>query len=149
MPMEPPTRSLRSANAALYLYMALGMVAAGAWSLYSGRIHGVWGIVLGIGAPLAALLWAVARLSFCYYSTAQGLTRRYLWRSTHCSWSSLQESSYEEIEAQGIASCQIQLTFSTATFCISSEQFPLEDVQELKQELIDAQILSQNVTSEC
>lgn len=137
----PPRRTLRSVNAGLYLTMALGAVGALVWAGISGRLAEPWQLGLGSAATLGALLWALAHAALRYTSTPCGLTRRSLThRSTH-SWADLRHATCEQSEAQGIASCCISLTFDSTQWRISSEQFPLEEVQEMARELAAAGLL--------
>lgn len=145
MPPAPsplPRRVLHCANGKLYLLMALCAVGAAAYATIAGKLSGPLQVSIGTAVALVALFWAAYYATLRYEVSAEGLTRRAFWRSQTRPWSKLLSAELYEHEAQGVATCRIRLTYADKVWCISSELFDPDSVQELKQDLTAAGILS-------
>ncbi len=128
--------TLRSANAALNMGMALAVVAAAVYALWGRgeevREWQVW--ICGVGA-IVAVLWGGYYARYLIRVDARGITVRAV-RSRFFPWQQLVSAQVEETDRQGIASCCITLTFSPGgTVHISSAMLELEAVQILAREL--------------
>lgn len=129
-------RTLRSANAALNVGMALAVVAAAVYVLWvrSGEVR-EWQVWLCGAGVFVALLWGGYYARYRVRVDARGVTVRAV-RSRFFSWQQLVSAQVEETDSRGIASCCITLTFSPGeTVRISSEMVELEAVQQLAREL--------------
>lgn len=115
--------------------MALAVAAAAAYATASGKLEEPWHIGAAILAALTALLWGGYYATLRCSITADALCLRYLWVKHTLRWSDLLQAEAYEQEAQSIASCKILLTFTKKSICISSELYPLEEVQEFCREL--------------
>lgn len=128
--------TLRSANAALNMGMALAVVAAAVYVLW-GRGEDVpeWQVWLCGAGVLIAVLWGGYYVRYQVRVDVRGVTVRAA-RSRFFPWQQLVSAQVEETDRQGIASCCITLTFSLGgTVHISSAMLELEAVQKLAHEL--------------
>ena len=133
MPREYPQlqeHTLRCANGALYLVMALAVVAATIYAIVCGRLEGALPCGLAGGGCALALLWAGYYMALSYRVCPQGVSRR-LVRRRFLPWHTLRGGSICRQEERGVMLCRITLKFEEATWCISSELFDPEAVQVL------------------
>lgn len=142
LPITP--RTLRCANGSLYLAMAICTIAAAAYAIACGRLHEPWHIAAAAGGGLLALLWGGYYAALRYKTDATGLTHTLLWSSRSYPWASLVSCTSQSTETRGVARCALNFIFTEGSLCISSDLFPLEDVQDLRQELIEAELLKLN-----
>lgn len=135
-----PSRTLRCANGALYMLMALATTAAAVYAALSGKLTGLPMLLSAAGA-LIILLWAGYYATLSYRVGPEGISRSVFWRTRTRCWQDLLKAELYEHEAQGVATCRIRLSFASGVWCISSELFVPESVQELKSDLIAAGLL--------
>lgn len=144
-----PDRTLRCANA--HFYMLMQWVLAALWVYYalSGKLSTP--AIIGFGAAIAlAIFWALHYTRLRYQIDAAGITRRTRTATKTHLWSELTAASARQHEANGIISCSVVLTFDKEEWCISSDLFSPDDVQELSAALADAGLLpaEQNLMQE-
>lgn len=140
-----PRRTLRCANGALYLLMALAVVAAAAYAVLSGRLQGPVQCGLACGGCVLALLWAGYYAALSYRVHPAGVTRCLLRRRTR-SWATLRGGSIYRCDERGVMVCRITLEFEEGVWCISSELFEPQAVQELAEALEAADLLHAGAT---
>ena len=90
---------------------------------------------LYIAAAVITPAWAAHYALLRYTVDATGITRRSMLGSTSIKWSELTSATLQESNNQGTASCTIRLQTEHACMSISSDTLPLEDVQNLANEL--------------
>jgi hypothetical protein len=129
----PTYRTLRCANAQLYL--AATVLVAGAAIYVLCCKEPLWQQLTAVAALLFTPLWCAHYLSLSYTITAEGITRRAWGRSTTLRWSELAAAGIQEQQNHGTACCTITLQAGEQSMHISSDLLPLDDVQELAQEL--------------
>lgn len=141
-PQELPPRTLRCANGALYLVMALALNACALWAALTGRLSGAsWGIAALAG--LCSLLWALYYATLHWQLDAQGLTRRvYLLRKKTYPWQQLRSAKLHEEARMGVGVCRIYFEFAEGVLCLSSELIPLDDMETLRDDLREIGILT-------
>ena len=137
-----PTRTLRCANGALYIVMALGVVGACIWSIAAGRLVAGWQVGAAVAGALGACLWAGYYAALAWEISAAGVYRRFLWRRRLYTWQSLQHAELRESEDKGVAMCAIELDFAEGKVTLSSELLPLDEIQALRDELVARGLLS-------
>ena len=142
-PPPLPSRTLRCANGALYLLMALSVAGCVAWGILSGRLSGLWQIGSSIAAALLALLWGGRYAALRWETGAQGICHRLLCFRKNYHWESLRSASLQENDTRGVATCCITLTFTEGELRLSSDLISLDDLELLRDDLIAAGLLPQ------
>lgn len=130
-------RTLRCANGALYMLMALGVVAAAAYAVICGRVEGAVQLGLALGGCVLALLWGGYYAALRYRVSPEGVTRCLLGQRVQ-PWAALRRGDIYRKDERGVAVCRITLEFEGCCWCISSELFDQDAVQELAAELTAA-----------
>lgn len=141
-PLPISTRTLRCANAHIYLLMAFSGIGAYAYCIVGGRLQEPLYLALAGAAVLLAFVWALHYTLLSYRLSPEGITRRGLTGSTTRSWHELKAAHAQQQEAGGIISCCVVLTFSDTEWSISSELFSPDEVQELSAQLVESGILT-------
>ena len=139
MPQMTP-RTLRCANAGLYLVFLLIILAATAYVICTRTP----GLIETAGLLLlctAGLLWGGSYILLRYDVDKTGITRWRCGRTRHMAWSNIRRATLRETQQQEVASCTIVLQDETGELTLSSELLPLEDVQALAEELKQRGIL--------
>ena len=136
-----PSRTLRCANGALYLLMALGVEAALVYAWCAGRLEGPLLLALGCCGGCVALIWALWYATLCFRVDASGVSRRVLWSVRSRRWADLKEAHASESEERGVVSCCIRLVFEEGVWCIGSDLFSPDEVQGLREDLRAAGLL--------
>ena len=154
----PAFRTLRCANAHLYTAATLIVLAAAIYVLCSKDT--LWqqataaAAIAPVGIRVNAIAPATAAAAIiitpawaAYYAVlritidATGVTRRSLTGSTSLIWSELSSATLQETSTPGTESCTINLCSGATRISISSDLFPLEEVQELARELTECKLL--------
>lgn len=135
-------RTLRPANGALYLAMALCVCAAAAYAIISGRVQGWLPCTLATLGGIISLLWGGYYACLRYVADARALTRCSLFGRESRPWSTLRHAEFHEEDSRGIASCSILLTFEGGTWRISSDVLDPDAVQNLKNDLAAAGVFA-------
>lgn len=129
----PEFRTLRCANAHLYLAACIIVLAAAAYVLCCKAP--LWQQAAAVLAAIITPAWSAHYLVLRYTVCQSGITRRSLCGTTTLAWAELTTAELQETSSQGTASCTILLQAGAKQLRISSDQLPLEDVQELAAEL--------------
>ena len=129
----PTFRILRCANATLYIAAAIMMIGAAAYVLCCKDV--LWQQIAAIVAAVITPVWAAHYAQLRITVDATGITRRSMLGSSCIKWSELTSATLQERSNQGTASCTIMLQAGHTAMCISSDTLPLEEVQELAEEL--------------
>lgn len=129
-------RTLRAANALLYASSVLLVIAAVIYCAVYKQMP-AWQLWGGIGLSVGAAAWGLYYVTLCYRITAEGVSyHSYLRCRRSLLWSEVERVELEESDAQGVASCHITLHPQTGKpLRISSDVLPLDDVQELADDL--------------
>lgn len=129
-------RTLRAANALLYASSVLLVIAAVIYCAVYKQMP-AWQLWGGIGLSVGAAAWGLYYVTLCYRITAEGVSyHSYLRCRRSLRWSEVERVELEESDAQGVASCHITLyPKEGAPLRISSDVLPLDDVQELADDL--------------
>lgn len=136
-------RTLRCANAALYVLMAVCVVTSAAWAWGAGRLHEPWQMLLAAGGSAVALLWALHYVFFRYTVGPDGITlRRMMHRTRTHAWSDLLAAEATHTDERGVVSCCITLKFAEGVWRISSDHFSPDDVQDIAALLAEAGLLT-------
>lgn len=128
-------RTLRCANGALYVLLALGAAAAGIWAACSGRLAvPLWVMVV---CCAAALIWAAYYATYSYRVETDGVVRSLFFIRQKRSWADMSRAAVYRHDERGIATCRVMLQFADGgCWCISSEVFAPDDVQDFAQEML-------------
>ena len=126
-------RTLRSANAALYTTASILVMGAAMYILCTKDT--LWQQAVALAGGLITPVWAAYYALLRYTITPESITRRSMFGSTTLHWSNLSTATVHETRNQGTASCTIMLQAGDTTMRISSDQLPLEEVQDLAEEL--------------
>lgn len=129
----PSYRILRCANAQLYIGATLIVLISAIYVLCCKDT--LWQQILAIGAAAVTPIWAAYYARLRYTVNETGITRHSLTGTTQLRWAELTAASVQEKQNQGTASCTIHLQAGSVCMDISSELLPLDDVQELAEEL--------------
>lgn len=135
----PTYRTLRCANAQLYIGATVLVLAAAIYVLCSKDT--LWQQIAAVFAAIITPVWAAHYAVLRYTITPESITRRSLCGSTTLRWSELTAAGIQEQQNQGTACCTITLQAGEQSMHISSDLLPLDDVQELAQELRAANLL--------
>lgn len=135
-------RTLRCANAGLYLVFLLIILAATAYVICT-RTPGTAETVGLLLLCAAGLLWGGSYILLRYEVDETGITRWRCGRTRRMVWSNISHATLRETHQQEIASCTIELQDEKGKITLSSELLPLEDVQALAEELKQRGILQQ------
>lgn len=128
-------RTLRAANAALYMCLALLVLAA---AVYACCIReGLWQQGLALAGGLTALLWAAHYVSLRYTVDATGVCERRLGRGTRrLPWEELEQAELHHKRMQEVESLTLLLHSKRGfTMRLSSELLSLEAMEELAEEM--------------
>ena len=109
------------------------MLAAAAYVLCFKEV--LWQQIAAVVAAVITPVWAAHYALLRYTVDATGITRRSMLGSSSIKWSELTSATLQERSYQGTASCTIRLQTEHASMSISSDTLPLEDVQNLANEL--------------
>ena len=131
--MPPTYRTLRCANAHLYLGATILVLGAAVYVLCCKDSMLQQGA--GILAALCLPPWAAYYITLRYTVTERGITRRSIYGSTTINWSELTSADIFETDNGGTANCTITLQTDKYKMSISSALLPLDEVQELAAEL--------------
>ncbi len=135
----PAFRTLRCANAHLYTAATLIVLAAAIYVLCSKDT--LWQQATAAAAIIITPAWAAYYAVLRITIDATGVTRRSLTGSTSLIWSELSSATLQETSTPGTESCTINLCSGATRISISSDLFPLEEVQELARELTECKLL--------
>lgn len=134
-------RTLRAANATLYLCLALLVLAAAVYACCTRE--GLWQQGLALAGGLVALLWAAYYISLRYTVNAMGICERRLGKGTRClPWTELERAELQHKHMQEVESLTLLLHSKQGfTMSLSSELLSLEAMEELVEEMRRAGIL--------
>ncbi len=133
-------RIFRCANGTLYMGFVLGIIAAAAY-VCATKLTEFWEISAVIILTLIAALWG----GFYYFLRIKvdetGITRSLLFYREHIDRADIKTAEIRHLQSPGAESCTITLASSAVTIIISSDLFPLAQVEELAEELKSLGIL--------
>ena len=135
----PDYRTLRCANASLYLTASLMVVAAAIYVLCCK--DALWQHITALLAITITPIWAAHYAILRYTITPESITRRSLCGSTSLRWTELTAASLHETRNQATESCTIRLQAGETCMSLSSDLLPLDEVQELAEELKKCKLL--------
>lgn len=138
-PLAP--RTLRCANAALYLLMGLAAVGCAAWAIATGRATGAWQTTAAALAALTALLWGGSYTLLRWEIGPAGITAHHLLRRRHYPWHSLQNIHETRTDHNGVATYRLTLIFAQGTLTLSSQLISPDDLEQLRESLTAAALL--------
>lgn len=133
-------RTLHCANGTLYLLMSLAVLGCAAWGLASGRLTETWQIAGAALAAITALLWGGAYALLRWEIGPEGISRCLLRRRFY-PWQSLKEAHAWQSEQNSISTCTLKLRFEEGELELSSQLLPLEELEQLCEELAAAGII--------
>ncbi len=142
MPTMPTFRTLRCANAQLYIAATIMVLAAAIYVLCCK--DALWQQITAVAAAIITPIWTAFYAVLRITVNATGVTRRALTGSTRISWSELGTATLRETSTPGTESCSIDLCAGETRITISSDLFPLDDVQELAKELQECGLLREH-----
>lgn len=133
-------RTLRCANAALYLVFLLVILGSAAYVVCTQKVDaaGLAGLAL---LCAAALLWGGSYILLRYDIDEAGITQRRMGRRRFMAWDNIRRAELRETQQQEVASCTITLWDDEGNMRLSSDLLPLEEVQALAEELKQQGIL--------
>lgn len=124
---------LYPANRALYIAATLLILAAAAYSL---AVHLAWYQQLAaVLAVLIALPWGGHYAFLCYELTEQGMTRKSLFGKTFIPWGEGTTLSLHEEHTQETTRLVLRITRGETVQELSSDILPLEQLEELVDDL--------------
>ena len=129
----PTYRTLRCANAQLYIAATVMVLAASIYVLCTK--DALWQQITAVLALIITPLWTAHYALLRYTITEESITRRSLRGSTTLRWADLTSAEIQETHQQATESCTIILQAGSTRMSISSDLLPLDDVQELAKEL--------------
>ena len=129
----PTFRIIRSANAQLYIAAAILMLGAAIYVLCCK--DALWQQITAVCAALITPIWAAYYAALRFTVTETGITRHTLTNSQTLNWADITTAHLHESQNQGTASCTITLQAGDKHMRISSEILPLEEVQQLAEDL--------------
>ena len=129
----PTYRTLRCANAQLYIAAAIMVLASAIYVLCCKDT--LWQQIVAVLALIITPLWAAHYALLRYTVTEEGITRRSLRGTTTLRWADIISAEIQETHHQATESCTIILQAGSTRMSISSDLLPLDDVQELAKEL--------------
>ena len=129
----PTYRTLRCANAQLYVGATILVLAAAIYVLCSKDT--LWQQITAVFATIITPVWTAHYALLRYTVTAEGITRRSLRGRTTLRWAELTSASIQETRNHATESCTITLQAGSSSMRISSDLLPLEEVQQLAKEL--------------
>ena len=129
----PTYRTLRCANAQLYIAATVMVLAASIYVLCTK--DALWQQITAILALIITPIWTAHYALLRYTITEESITRRSLRGSTTLRWADLTSAKIQETHQQATESCTIILQAGSTRMSISSDLLPLDDVQELAKEL--------------
>ncbi len=129
----PTYRTLRCANAQLYIAATVMVLAASIYVLCTK--DALWQQITAVLALIITPLWTAHYALLRYTITEESITRRSLRGSTTLRWADLTSAEIHETHQQATESCTIILQAGSTRMSISSDLLPLDDVQELAKEL--------------
>ena len=135
----PTFRTLRCANAQLYIGATLMVLAAAIYVLCSKDT--LWQQIAAAAAIIITPVWAAHYAVLRITVDTTGVTRRAITGTTRLTWSNLNSATLRETSTPGTESCNIDLCAGESRITISSDLFPLEEVQELAKELKECNLL--------
>ena len=129
----PTYRTLRCANAQLYIAATVMVLAASIYVLCTK--DALWQQITAVLALIITPIWTAHYALLRYTITEESITRRSLRGSTTLRWADLTSAEIQETHHQATESCTITLKAGNTRMSISSDLLPLDDVQELAKEL--------------
>ena len=135
----PSFRVLRCANAQLYIAATIMVLAAAFYVLCCK--DALWQQLTAAGAIIITPAWSVCYAALRITVDSTGVTRRAITGSTRINWNELTTATLHTTSTPGTESCSIELCAGETRMRISSDLFPLEDVQELARELEECHLL--------
>lgn len=135
----PTFRTLRCANAQLYIAATLIVLAAAAYVLCTK--DPLWQQITAILAAIITPIWTAYYAFLRITVDTTGVTRRSLTGSTRITWQEHPTATLHETNNQAVTSCTITLQSGQRSIRISSDVFPLDSVQELARELAECKLL--------
>lgn len=135
-------RTLRCANARLYLGLTLLVLAAAAYAATRPdtsplQYWGCW------AAGIASLVWGGYYATLQYNIDERGITRRLFWVARQrIEWAALANATAHQETSPEITACHLSLTAANGqTMQLSSDLLPLDEVQQLVAEMRRAGLL--------
>jgi hypothetical protein len=101
----------------------------------------LWQQLTAVGALIITPAWSVCYAALRITVDSTGITRRAITGSTRINWNELTTATLHTSSTPGTESCSIELCAGETRIRISSDLFPLEDVQELARELKECHLL--------
>lgn len=139
----------RCANAGVYVLMAIGVVAAMVWAVWSSRLQGHVQLALAHLGCAVVVFWAAHYFFLSYRVSSDSIARRTLLRGKEVrSLDSALSIRAQRQESRGIISCAVMFRFPDAEWTISSDLFAPDDVLDLADELAKDGILEKSADSE-
>lgn len=135
----PSFRVLRCANAQLYIAATIMVLAAAIYVLCCK--DALWQQLTAVGAIIITPAWSACYAALRITVDSTGVTRRAITGSTRINWNELTTATLHTTNTPGTESCCIELSDGKTNITISSDLFPLEEVQELAQELKECNLL--------
>ena len=135
----PSFRVLRCANAQLYIAATIMVLAAAIYVLCCK--DALWQQLTAVGAIIITPAWSACYAALRITVDSTGVTRRSITGSSRINWSELSSATLRTASTPGTESCCIELSDGKTNITISSDLFPLEEVQELAQELKECNLL--------
>lgn len=133
-------RTLRCANGPLYMGFVLGIIAAAVYVCLT-RLTGFWEILGVASLTLIATLWGCFYYFLNFRITQDGLSRNLLCRHQQILWAEVTNAELRHSQTPGTESCTITISSAKDCITLSSDLLPLDQVEELAQELKKAGIL--------
>lgn len=133
-------RTLRCANAALYLIFLLVILGAAGYVACTQETDAT-GLAGLVALCAAALLWGGSYILLRYDIDEAGVTRRKMGGRRFMAWRDIRRAELRETRQQEVASCTIMLWDEEGEMSLSSDLLPLEEVQALAEELKQRGIL--------
>lgn len=132
-------RTLRCANAGLYLCATAMVWGAGAYTLW--QRHEWWWYAASVGAAVVSFLWGGYYVALRYTVDADGVERRSLFGTRKLLWNELTEARLQERHTEETTSLTIYLHSPAGRMTLSSDLLPPEEVEDLAAEMENAGLL--------
>lgn len=135
-------RLIRCANARLYLFLTLLVLAAAAYVGHQpdSSLLQQWG---AWAAGLLTLAWGGYYATLQYRTDSRGITRKLFWLNRQrIEWSDITHADVQEESDPETASCTLSLTTASGQrMQLGSDLLPLDEVQQLVAEMRRAGLL--------
>lgn len=124
-------RTLRCANAHLYLGFVALILAAATYALFCRDLQG-WELWGALAACAAGVAWGCCYIGLKFELDETGVSRRLFGvRVQRIAWSEATRINVQEARGAEIESCAITVDNGKTTLLLSSDLLPLDDVQRL------------------